>query len=236
VAGRPPGYSELFWQIQAAETITGKLLDLVQAFMRFMDLSLLKSLPIGLLMFVGLAWAFFRRRARQRQAQSDYPELAARLGLAYRVPSIPSQIGQLFGTLRGFPVTVDPDEQRKLIVRFHGEPKVDFRSYEGPRCPAGFSYYTSQKREVDEFFKTRYAGVEVARLLDAANLGPLVAPFRERYRHAVKQLNITQHGVTCVLDFGNPPHIPMEAVEALLPVLLDWANLIEPPPSDTSRE
>ncbi|HMA97560.1 MAG TPA: hypothetical protein VKP30_32975 [Polyangiaceae bacterium] len=194
-----------------------------------MDLSLFQALPIGLLMFASLAWGYFRRRSRQRDAQLAFPDLAQRLGLVFRPASDPRQIGQLHGTLRGYAVTVDPDEQRKLIVRFRGEPRIDLRSYEGPRCPVGLKYYSSPNRALNKFFPTRFASDEMAQRLDRAHLDPLLEPFQRRYRHAVKQLNITQHGVTCVLDFGNPPHIPALAVEELLPALLDWAELIEPP-------
>jgi hypothetical protein len=193
-----------------------------------MDLSVLTSLPIGLLMFAAMVWGFFRRRARQKSAQEDYPALAERLRLARRPPAHPNQIGQLYGTMRGYSVLVDPDEQRKIIVRFRGEPKLDLRSYEGPRCPMGMEYYTAHDRAVDGYLKTRYASPEIALRLDEADLRRLVQPFRERYRHDVKQLNITEHGVTCVLDFGNPPHIPAAAVEELLPALIDWAEAIEP--------
>lgn len=193
-----------------------------------MDLSALKALPLGLIMFGAMAWGFFRRRAGLRAAQGDYPALAMRLGLAYRKPAHSKQIGQLHGTMRGFSVLVDPDEQRKLIVRFRGEPKLDLRSYEGPRCPIGMEYYTSRDRSVDNYLKTRYASPEMALRLNETPLAELLRPFRERYRHEVKQLNITEHGVTCVLDFGNPPHIPVTAVEELLPALVDWAEAIEP--------
>jgi len=196
-----------------------------------MDWSFLHALPIGLLMFATLAWRFFRRRSHQRNAKTTYPSLAKRLGLGYRPPADAKLIGQLYGTLRGYSVVVDPDEQRKLIVRFRGEPRIDFRSYEGPRCPVGHTYYSSRNRAVDTFFTTRYASEEMVERLDAANLPALLEPFQKGYRAAVKQLNITSHGVTCVLDFGNPPHIPAEAVEDLLPALLDWAEAIEPPGS-----
>lgn len=194
-----------------------------------MDLPFLQALPIGLLMFAALAWGYFRRRSHQRDAQLNFPNLAQRLGLVFRPAKHPKQIGQLHGTLRGFAVAVDPDEQRKLIVRFRGEPKIDLRSYEGPRCPVGLDYYSSKSHSVDRFFQTRFASDELAERLNEADLDALLEPFRGRYRYAVKQLNITQHGVTCVLDFGNPPHIPAQAVEDLLPALLDWAELIEPP-------
>jgi hypothetical protein len=201
-----------------------------------MDLSVLRSLPIGLLMFAALVWGYFRRRAGQKRAQESYPALAARLGLVHRPANSPNQIGQLQGSLRGFSVLVDPDEQRKIIVRFRGEPRIDFRSYDGPRCPAGMTYYTAQNRIVDAYFKTRYASTDIAERLDETDLSLLLEPLRQRYRHAVKQLNITAHGVTCVLDFGNPPHIPAAAVEQLLPALLDWAETLEPPHRDVCNQ
>jgi len=194
-----------------------------------MDLSALKALPLGLIMFGVMAWGVIRRRARQRTAQADYPNLAAKLGLAFRPPAHPKQIGQIYGTLRGFSVLVDPDDQRKLIVRFRAAPKLDLRSYDGPLCPKGMAYYSSGERAVDNYLKTRYASREMALRLDGTDMLQLLQPFRERYRHDVKQLNITEHGVTCVLDFGNPPHIPVAAVERLLPALIDWAEAVEPP-------
>jgi hypothetical protein len=194
-----------------------------------MDLSsYLKALPVGLVMFAVMAARFFRRRAGHQKARTDYPALAVRLGLEHRAPTSPNQIGCLQGQMRGFSVLVDPDEQRKLIVRFHGEPDVDLRTYDGPQRPSRLVYYVSHDRVVDGFLKTRYASPAMAEYLDAADLSALVRPFIERYRGAVKQLNITQHGVTCVVDFGTPPHIPARAVEELLPALLDWAEAVEP--------
>lgn len=192
-----------------------------------MDLSFLTAMPIGLLMFAALAVKFFRRKARQQRAQTDYPALAQRLGLTYRSGARPNQIGQLHGVLRGFRVAVDPDEQRKLIVRFRSEPRIDFRTYDGPRCPVDMVYYSTGSRDVDRFFPTRFISPELAERLDSVDLAGLLQPFRTHYRDALKELNITQHGVTCVLDFGNPPHIPADAVVELLPALVDWAEVVE---------
>jgi hypothetical protein len=192
-----------------------------------MDLSFLTAMPIGLLMFAALAAKFFRRKAGQQRAQADYPALAQRLGLSYRSGGRPNQIGQLHGVLRGFRVAVDPDEQRKLIVRFRSEPRIDFRSYEGPRCPADMFYFSTGNRDVDRFFPTRFVSHELAERLDGVDWAQLLQPFRTRYRKVLKELNITQHGVTCALDFGNPPHIPADVVAELLPAMVDWAEAVE---------
>ncbi len=196
-----------------------------------MDFTQLKALPFGLVLFAGMAWAFFRRRMRHQHAHHDYPALAERLGLQYKPPRVERRIGQLCGTWRGFSVLVDPDEQRKVIVRFHGEPAIDLRTYEGPRRPGHLDYYSFNDRDADRFFKTRFASPEMAERLDQADVASLMEPFAQRYRRELRQLNITQQGVTCVVDFGNPPHIPAQAVEELLSALVQWAELIEPPSS-----
>lgn len=193
-----------------------------------MDWSALKAMPFGLVMFIGLVWGFFRRRARFRRAKDDYPTIAERMGLKFRAGSSSTQVGQLYGVLRGFPVLVDPDEQRKIIVRFNGAPAIDLRNYESPKRTSLLKYVTFRERIVNEYFKTRLAAPELIERLSQLDVSALIEPFTQRYRYEVKQLNVTTHGVTCVLDFGNPPHIPGAAIEALMPALLDWAEAIEP--------
>jgi hypothetical protein len=197
-----------------------------------MDWTVLKALPIGLVMFTSLVWGVYKRRAGHRHAREDYPALAARLGLVYRPSSSKNQIGQMLGTLRGYSVLVDPDDQRKIIVRFSGTPNLDLRNYESPRRSSQLRYFTFRERVANDFFKTRYVDSDIAERLNAVDVSALLAPFTQRYRYDVKQLNLTEHGVTCVLDFGNPPHIPGVAIEILLPALLDWAEVIEPRPTD----
>lgn len=197
-----------------------------------MDWTVLKALPIGLVMFTSLVWGVYKRRAGHRHAREDYPALAARLGLVYRPASSKNQIGQMLGTLRGYSVLVDPDDQRKIIVRFSGSPNLDLRNYESPRRSSQLRYFTFRQRVANDFFKTRYVDSDIAERLNAADVSVLLAPFTQRYRYDVKQLNLTEHGVTCVLDFGNPPHIPVVAIEVLLPALLDFAEVIEPRSTD----
>jgi hypothetical protein len=193
-----------------------------------MDWSIVKAMPLGLVMFSSLVWGYYRRRAGHRRAREDYPALATRLGISFRAPSSKDQIGHLYGTLRGYAVYIDPDDQRKLIVRFRGAPKVDLRNYESTRRSGQIPYFSFRERSANEYFGTRYADPEIGARLNEAELSRLLEPFAKRYRYEVKELNITEHGVTCVLNFGNPPHIPVAAIETLLPVLLDWAEVIEP--------
>ncbi len=192
-----------------------------------MEMSLLKALPFGLLLFGFMAMKALRRRAGRDQARLDYPELAQRLGLTHRPPRDPAEIGQLTGQLRGFSVVVDPDEERRLIVRFRGNPSVDLRNYVTGRRLSALPYYDHDDPRVNRFFTTRHASADIAERLDSADLFALTQPFIRSFPGSLKQVNITEHGLTCSFDFGNPHHIPARAVEQLLPVLLDWAELIE---------
>jgi len=192
-----------------------------------MEMSLLKALPFGLLIFGYMAMKALRRRAGRDQARLDYPALAERLGLTHRAPRHPAEIGQLTGQLRGFSVVVDPDEERRLIVRFRGSPAVDLRSYSVGRRLSALPYFDHGDPRVNRFFSTRHASPAIAERLAPADLFALTRPFTDSFPGSVKQVNITEHGLTCSLDFGNPHHIPARAVELLLPVLLDWAELIE---------
>src|SRR5690606_9153412 len=88
------------------------------------------ALPMGLLFFAGLVFGLVRRKTGHRLARKQYPELATRLGLTYRPSPYQSGVGTLSGEYRGFSVIVDPDEQRRIRLRFEGSPKVDLRNYE----------------------------------------------------------------------------------------------------------
>jgi len=188
------------------------------------------ALPIGLLMFVGMFLAVLLRRVRFNHTAASFPALGNKLGLRFKEPSSSHAIGSLQGSYEGFQVFVDPDEQRRITVRFSGEPRVDLRNYEhGNRPPRGMHTYFSGNKRFDAFFKTRYVDAETEEhLSQAASLRDLVSPFQGAYYRQLKQLNVTANGVSCILDFGNPPHIPPAAIEYLLPAMVALAKVIEP--------
>jgi len=43
----------------------------------------------------------------------------------------------------------------------------------------------------------------------------------------LRSLSVTEAGITCVLDFGNPPCIPADALRVLLPALSALADFVE---------
>jgi hypothetical protein len=185
-------------------------------------------------MFAGMLVGLLLRRARHRAALRDFPALARRLGLELRPPLHPRAIGKLSGTYSGYRVFVDPDETRRITIRFDSAPGIDLRSYEElRRRPPNLARYFSGHKRFDAYFKTRYATKEIAeRLAQAQNLTRLLAPLRGPYAREIRQVLVTSEGISCVLDFGNPPHLPPDAVEFLLPALVELARVIEPHPPD----
>jgi len=191
------------------------------------------GLPIGILMFVGTALAFVRRRFGRKRAAQRFPDLAAQLGLDYTAPRYKGNVGILSGTYEGRPLRVDPDDQRLIKLRFHGTPRVDLRTYENSlRPPFDMVTVHSGDRVFDRFFKTRFASEDVAaRISTSPEPGQRLAPFMGRYSRHVQSVTVTAEGVVCRLDFGSPPYIPEGALSELLPACAQLAELLEPSPA-----
>ena len=188
------------------------------------------ALPMGFLMFFGMVYAFIKRRASHKLASRAFPALADRLGLVHKPSPYRKGIGTLSGRLGGYRVFVDPDEQKKISLHFSGHPGVLLRNYEqNQRPPDGLSRLYSGDKRFDAYFKTRYADEEVSQRIRAhADWRPLINGLEQEFRRELVQFNVGETGVTLVLDFGNPPHIPAWAVERLLAILRDFARVIDP--------
>ena len=196
------------------------------------------ALPIGFLMFFGMAFAFVKRRATHRLASKAFPELAGRLGLVYRPSPYRGGIGTLAGTFQGYRVFVDPDEQRKISLYFVGTPRVLLRNYaQNQRPPDDLGRLSSGDRNFDAFFKTRYADDAIsARIQQYKQWRPLVEVLEGQFRRELTQFNVSETGITLVLNFGNPPHIPSGAVERLLEILVRFANVVDPLETSANQE
>lgn len=197
------------------------------------------GLPIGILMFLGMAFAMLRRRLGRKWAATRFPDLAVRLGLEHTPPRHRGGIGVLTGTYAGRAVRVDPDDQRLIKLRFHGAPRVDLRTYDnGQRPPFDMVTVHSGDRGFDRFFKTRFASEELAeRIALAHQPGASLGPFQGRYARQVQSVTVTSEGVICRLDFGSPPYIPEGALSELLPACCALADLLDPqPPPPQSSE
>lgn len=188
------------------------------------------ALPVGILMFLGMAWAFVRRKLGRKRAAQRFPVLARALGLDYTPPRYPGNAGVLAGVYANRAVRVDPDDQRLIKVRFRGAPRVDLRTYENAvRAPFDMVTVYSGDRAFDRFFKTRFASEDVAaRIVDTERPSRQLSAFMGRYARHVQSLTVTSDGVVCRLDFGSPPYIPPGALLELLPACAGLADLLEP--------
>jgi hypothetical protein len=194
------------------------------------------ALPLGLLLFGVTAFGYFRRRAGHVVARGAYPALAAKLGLEYRPSRYASGVGTLSGTREGFAVSVDPDEQRKVTVRFRAAPKVELWSHEHNKRPGpGLVSFRPRERRLAALARTASASPELAERLEASEA---LGEAAERLRRVpqLKAFSVTASGVSATYDFGNPPFIPADVAEEALELLLGFARAIEPPEAPTSYD
>jgi hypothetical protein len=188
------------------------------------------GLPVGILMFLGSAYAYVRRKLGRKRAAQRFPDLAGELGLDFTPPRYPGNVGVMTGTYDGREVRVDPDDQRLIKLRFRGTPRVDLRTYENSlRPPFDMVTVHTGDRVFDRFFKTRFASEDIAALIGTArDAGKNLQAFMGRYSRHVQSVTVTSEGVVCRLDFGSPPYIPEGALNELLPACAKVAALLEP--------
>ncbi len=185
------------------------------------------AMPFGFVMFAGMIFGFLRRKAGHRLAAARYPALAEKLGLTYKPSRYREGVGQIVGRYEGYSVVVDPDDQRRIRVVFQTEPQVDLRNYDNAASRSlGLEPYFSADKRFASFFKTSFVGEKAYEALEALKKpSELTEPLRAI--HQLKQLNVTPSGVSAVFDFGNPPYIPAEVVEGVLPRLIRIARVFE---------
>ena len=194
------------------------------------------ALPMGMVFFAMTVLGFFRKRAGHVVARAQYPKLAQKLGLEYRPSGYKTGVGQISGQYRGHQVTVDPDDQRRIYVRFRQSQGVDIWRHEHNKRPRpGLRSYRPSDRRVVGFFKTIHADAQTMERLEASRaLGDLVDQLKNLKE--IKSLSLTDTGVTAIFDFGAPPYIPADVVEIVLPALSGMAQLIEGEPEQAPLE
>lgn len=185
------------------------------------------ALPMGMLFFGLMVFGFLRRKAGNVVARAQYPALAQKLGLVHRPSPFKAGLGRLDGELQGYVVTVDPDDQRRIFLRFSSTPRVELHSYvHNRRSQEGMRSFRPPPGILSTLFKTSHASEEVERrLAQSTELEKTLAPLK--FLRPLKTLSVTPSGVTAVFDYGNPPYIPAEVVEDLLPRLALLARTVE---------
>jgi len=195
---------------------------------RAVDWLSLGALPIGLVFFAGTALGVLRRRAGHVAARADYPALAQEFGLAYRPSRYATGVGGLTGSIDGFRLVVDPDEQRRILLSWPVPPGIVlYRKADNRRPPPGFAPIRLKNSRASAFFATSLTTAAGAERLGA---GDALEPFIQKLAdiRALKDTSITEAGITLTFDYGSPPFIPARVVRHVLPALLKLARSLCP--------
>lgn len=184
--------------------------------------------PLGFLFFGIMVFGFLRKKAGNVVARNQYPALAKRLGLVHKPSPYRNGIGRIEGVYDGYAVTVDPDDQRRIFVRFATAPRVELHSYAHNKRPsAGLKNFRPPSGVLASQFKTAQASPELIEALsDDEKLPGLIRPLK--FIRELKTVSVTASGVVAVFDYGNPPFIPTGIVEDILPRLTALASVFEP--------
>lgn len=187
------------------------------------------ALPIGMLFMLATVFKVVRRKAGNVVARAQYPGLASKLGLTFTPAPYKNGVGRLSGQYKGFRVTVDPDDQRRIFIAFQSSPAVELHNYvHNKRSSTGQGSFRPGNKVLSKLFKTCHASTPLARALnESEGLGEALKPLF--FVRELKTLSVTASGVIVVFDFGVPPYIPAELVDDLLPRLVKLASVFEQP-------
>lgn len=182
---------------------------------------------MGLLFFGIMVLGVARRKAGNVVARGLYPKLAERLGLTYEPSSYKAGVGRLTGEYQGYRVTVDPDDQRRIYLRFESKPAVSLHSYAHNKRPAnGQRDFRPPSTVLSSQFKTAQASDAIMERINSnRELPAVIKPLK--FLRELKTLSVTESGVTAVFDYGRPPYIPASVVEDVLPRLFALARVVE---------
>lgn len=189
----------------------------------------LGALPIGLVFFAGTAVGVLRRRAGHVRARADYPTLARELGLDYRPSRYATGVGSLVGSIDGYRLLVDPDDQRRILLTWTAPPGLILHHRaDARRPPPGYVPFRLTNQAAQAFFRTTYATkVGLEQLGDGAGLEPFAIALTGLRGH--KDTSITDAGITLSFDFGNPPFIPAAVVRHVVLATVRLARTLAPP-------
>lgn len=182
---------------------------------------------MGFLFFGITVFSVVRRKAGNVVARSQYPALAKRLGLKFEPSSYKAGVGRLVGNYKGFHTTVDPDDQRRIYLKFKSRPEVSLHNYAHNKRPMGLQRsFRPESRVLSSLFKTAHASDQlIERINQDEQLSALLKPLK--FQRELKTLSVTESGIVAIFDYGNPPYIPASVVEDVLPRLASLGRVFE---------
>lgn len=183
---------------------------------------------MGMVFFGMMVLGVLRRKTGHVVARASYAKTAERLGLSYVPSAYRNGVGRMEGEFQGYRVTVDPDDQKRILLKFKSAPAVEMHSYVHNKRPApGQRSFRPSSRVLSAQFRTCQASPE---LIDAVErdeaLSEALRPLK--FLRQLKTLSVTANGITAVFDYGSPSYIPSEVVQDVLPRLVSLAQIFEP--------
>lgn len=190
---------------------------------------MLRAVPFGLVFLLGTYLSLRRRQSGRARSTQDFPEFARSQGLQHQPARDAAGAGRLSGNYHGYELRVDPDEEARIVLRFAGAPQISLRTFGyHKRPPSNWKPIITRYRRFDAHFKERYATPQVAQRLDA--LGDLDTALQrlEQCPQPISSLSISSDGIECRLKIQRISYISVETLSYLLPLLLTWAQALDP--------
>lgn len=202
-----------------------------------MQTSLIRSLPIGFVLFLLTYLAMRRKRSERSKAIADFPAFAHAEGLKHQQRR-PGEIGVLTGQYRGFELRVDPDEGARVWLRFANSPQVELRSFKFfKREPLGMVPLLTEFTEFEAYFVDRYASEAVNEALlerEADDLDKIVERLKASPQR-ILTLAVSPEGIECRLEAQRVSYIAKATLEHVLPELARLAKVLDIPVSSAKR-
>jgi hypothetical protein len=198
--------------------------------------SLLRTLPIGVLLFFLTYLALRRKRSERGKSLVELPAFAAAEALRYQERTT-GQVGVVSGQYKGYEVRIDPENGAKIWLGFTNSPKVQLRNFRFlKRQPAGLQQMLTSFRQFDAFFVERYVdGAAQDALFSLGDLNKLVDDFKASPQRLVT-VSVSPEGIECRLVVERVPYISREMLEYLLPKLVRIAQALDKPLAASSTE
>ncbi len=192
-----------------------------------MDLFSGGALPMGMLFFGVMVLGVVRRKAGNVVARAQYPKLGEQLGLRYTPSTYKAGVGKLQGEVGGYDVIVDPDDQRRIYLRFDSHPAIEMHSFvHNKRAPKDMVSFRPSSTVLSSQFRTAHASPKIIERLNAdKDLEEALRPLK--FLRPMKQLSVTGSGISATFDYGSPPYIPAEVVDDVIPRLVRLARVID---------
>lgn len=148
------------------------------------------------------------------------PQVAKKLGLNHIESKYYSEFGKLSGTIWGYHVIVEPDENAKIIVHFKSVKFIQLWTKKDRQKPSeAMPGFKTPDWKFNSIFKTRRANEKVAKtFITSTELSSLFIQFFIRWIWSLETIYVSDKAIYCEFNYGHPfyTYIPASVLEKLL--------------------